>query len=157
MVSVNFLLLQEETSLIRAKWGTDHCTECPSYLTVLSLWEWNHGQVILQHKEFSWVLSYGSWGLIHYHHGGDHGGIDRQAQCWRSSWELHPDPQAAGRKRDTGPGLGFLNFQVHPNDTLFPILLKQFTNWGLNMQIYKPNGLFSFKPPHGSMPLGVIL
>lgn len=46
-----------------------------------------------------------------------------------------------GRGRATGPGVDFWNVEAHRHTSTkppFPILPKQFTNWGQDIHIYEP-------------------
>ena len=50
-------------------------------------------------------------GLVHYHQGEKHGGMQA---------DVGLDWQAAGRESDTGPGLSIWNLNAHPSDILLP-------------------------------------
>lgn len=99
-------------------------------------------------KAFNWVLAYTFRGLVHYH-GREHGG--RQAWCWRSHWELHPDPISRGRVEPAHTWHGLFKFPNPPqwhtssNDitpTSPPNPFKQLYSvvWWLSIQIWEPVG-----------------
>jgi hypothetical protein len=76
---------------------------------------------------------------------------------------LHPNPQAAGRKRET-LGLMWASEVSKPtsSDALpptrpHPILLKQFINWGLSIQSYEPMGTLLIQTTTGRWPKVVII
>ena len=46
-------------------------------------------------------------GLVHYPHGGKHGGMQADMMLGKYLRVLYSDPQPSERKRNTGPGLSF--------------------------------------------------
>jgi hypothetical protein len=61
-------------------------------------------QLLYKGKHF---IGAGSWfrGLVHYHHGGNHGGMQTDIMLEKELRVLHLDQQTAGRENDTWPGL----------------------------------------------------
>lgn len=58
-------------------------------------------------------MAYSFGGLIHYGHGGKHGG--RQADLVLEELEfLHLDPQATGKNESTRPSLNFWDLKDYP-------------------------------------------
>jgi hypothetical protein len=53
------------------------------------------------------MLAYTFRGLVHYHHGWEHGSTQVDMVLEKELRVSHPDPQAAGRERAIEPSLGF--------------------------------------------------
>ena len=100
-------------------------------ITVLLLW-WNIMTKATQRRRLIGSLLLVSRGLVYYHHGMEHGDMFDTAVV-AESYILIP-----GIRRNTGPGVKFLNFSAHPSDLLpltrphLPILLKQFHQLSTN-------------------------
>lgn len=80
-------------------------------ITVLLLW-WNIMTKATQRRRLIGSLLLVSRGLVYYHHGMEHGDMFDTAVV-AESYILIP-----GIRRNTGPGVKFLNFSAHPSDLL---------------------------------------
>ena len=56
-------------------------------------------------ESISLELAYRFQHLVHYHHGGKHGGVQAHMMLEKQLRVLHPDLQVAGIESATGPGL----------------------------------------------------
>ena len=54
-----------------------------------------HDQGNLTKDNISLGLAYSLRGLVHYHHGGKHGGVQADMVLEKERGVLHPDPQTA--------------------------------------------------------------
>ena len=120
------------------------CKVVSVLFTVLLLWRDTMTKVTYEKKHLVRDLLTVSE-LVLYHRGREHGG--RLAWCWSSSSELlHPDPQAAGREKETlgGPGEDFGNLKAHSQwYTSFNIAMSPNPSQTVhqpNIQTYEPMG-----------------